>query len=121
MDDLTATQRTALIDWANREAPRIGGMTAPPPAAVAGLSAKADALAARLADGRACALITTEIGNKGNFRGILVCSAPLHTDEMHKDASGRAYISVPEVFELEELYLSGPAIDGVYPVFFDLN
>jgi len=94
------------------------------PAKIAGDRPSADGFAqvAMLADKRCCVLLKTRIGYKGNFEGVLLCSAPLHPGEIvHAGAPAREYITLPGQGVFEELYLRRRIDERRFDVYFDLN
>lgn len=77
---------------------------------------------AALADGRRCVLLKTKVGYKDNFDAQLLCSGPLHPEEMKSaGAPPRQYISLAGHGIFEELYLRRRIDDRTFEVYFDLN
>jgi hypothetical protein len=80
----------------------------------------------RLKDGRTCFLLTTELGYKDNFEGIVSCTQPLLPNET-VPAQGRygRYIALTNCVRacgvFEELYVRNERDDRTYDVYFDLN
>jgi len=59
-------------------------------------------------------------GYKENFDGLVVCTAPLHANEVH-ERNGGSWISLAGFGVFEELYVRRQVDDHTYQVFFDLN
>jgi hypothetical protein len=76
--------------------------------------------AARLSDGRLCAMVKTRIGYKDNFAGAVRCSGPFRKSEVRQDAE-RPYLSLVGHGIFEELYIRKQTGDREFEVFFDLN
>ena len=75
-----------------------------------------------LRDGRRCVLLKTKITYKGNFDGLVSCSAPLLPGEVISGGkTPREYISLSGHQLFEELYVRRRIDDHSFEVFFDLN
>jgi hypothetical protein len=111
----------ALVEWAAAQDVMRGATEALPlPPALVRHSAERRAHVAHTRDGRRCVLVKTDIGYKGNFKGIVACDAPLRPEELVEKAP-RPYLTLPGVEMFEELYVSSRIDDRAYRVFFDLN
>jgi hypothetical protein len=95
----------------------------PLPPELEGESENHRATVARLDADRVCVLVKTDIGFKGNFEGLLFCSAPLKKGELIEAPQGdsRSYVSLETSAELEELYVRKQVDARTLEVYFDLN
>jgi hypothetical protein len=79
-----------------------------------------------LKDGRTCFLLTTELGYKDNFEGIVSCTQPLLPSEtVPAQGTYGPYIALTNCVRacgvFEELYVRHVRDDRTYDVYFDLN
>lgn len=109
-----------LLKWAASQKVEAGGyaceLTLPP--GLIDLAADGKVSVVRNTDGRLCVLVKTEIGYKGNFKGLVLCDAPIRESEV--DAAGGT-LSVSENPPFEELHVRSRCSDSCCEVEYALH
>jgi hypothetical protein len=124
---VSSSDVAALRDWASQQRVPLGTVRSVKlPAESFAFAKDRFVQIAHLNDGRTCFLLTTELGFKDNFEGIVSCTRPLLPNEM-VPAQGTygPYIALTNCVRacgvFEELYVRRARDDRTYDVYFDLN
>ena len=91
------------------------------PARLSTLTADGTALVWRARDGRAFLIGQTQVGYKGNWRGVVYGPAPLARGELGDDGYGRQGIVFDGPHDQLVATVARARGGGLYEVFFDLN
>lgn len=124
---VSSSDVAALRDWAAQQRVPLGAVRSVKlPAGAFTFAKERSAQIVHLKDGRTCFLLTTELGYKDNFEGVLSCTQPVLASERigAHDTYGPSIsltncVSACGVFE--ELYVRNERDDRTFDVYFDLN
>jgi hypothetical protein len=124
---VSSSDIAALRDWASKQNVPLGTVRSVKlPAGTFAFAKDRSVPIVHLKDGRTCFLLTTDLGYKDNFEGIVSCTQPLLPNEtVPAQGTYGPYVALTNCVRacgvFEELYIRRTRDDRTYDVYFDLN